>query len=76
MIVLTFQKELILIKQVQQKSAIVVTIGFLNEGFKFQTCACNRCHDLLMISMNLSDITILNINGAYYCCIVSKINKK
>ena len=34
---------------------------FLNYGFKFQPNVCNRCHDLLMMSMNLSDIAILNI---------------
>ena len=32
---------------------------FLNYSFKFQPNFCNRCHDLLMMSMNLSDIAIL-----------------
>ena len=32
--------------------------NFLNYSFKFQSNACNRCHDLLMMSMNLSDIAI------------------
>ena len=48
---------------------------FLNKGFKFQPNVCNRCHDLLMISMNLSDIAILNIKSADYCCIVGGISK-
>ena len=48
---------------------------FLNKGFKFQSCVCNRCYDLLMMSMNLSDIAILNIVGADYCCIISGISK-
>ena len=34
---------------------------FLNYSFKFQPNVCNRCHDLLMMSMNLSNIAILNI---------------
>ena len=34
---------------------------FLNKGFKFQPNICNRCHDLLMMSINLSDIAMLNI---------------
>ena len=34
---------------------------FLNKSFKFQPNICNRCHDLLMMSMNLSDMAILNI---------------
>ena len=47
---------------------------FLNKGFKFQSYVCNRCHDLLM-SMNLSNIYILNIKNADYYCIISGINK-
>ena len=33
----------------------------LNKGFKFQRYVCNRCHDLLLMSMNLSNIAILKI---------------
>ena len=47
---------------------------FLNRGFKFQTNVCNRYQDLLMMSINLSDITILNIKGSHYCCIISGIS--
>ena len=36
---------------------------------------CNRCHDLLMMCMNLSDIAILNIKGSDYHCIISLISK-
>ena len=39
---------------------------FLSKGFKFQPNVCNRYHDLLMMSMNLSDIAILNIESADY----------
>ena len=48
---------------------------FLNKGFRFQPNVCNRCHDVLMMSMNLSDIAILNIQGADYCFIISGISK-
>ena len=48
---------------------------FLNKGFMFQPNACNRCHDLLMMSMNRSDIAILNIKSADYHCIISGISK-
>ena len=48
---------------------------FLNNSFKFQPNVCNRCHNLLMISMNLSDIAILNIKGSDYRCIISLISK-
>ena len=30
----------------------------LNKGFEFQPYVCNRCYDLLMMSMNLGDIYI------------------
>ena len=47
---------------------------FLNYSFNFKPIVCNSCHDLLMISMNLSDIAVLNINGSYYRCINEAIN--
>ena len=48
---------------------------FLNYSFKFQPNVCNRCHDLLMISLNLSDIAILNIKGSDYRYIIILISK-
>ena len=36
---------------------------FLNFSFKFSPNVCNRCHDLLIMSMNLSNISIL----IWYC---------
>ena len=48
---------------------------FLNCSFKFQSNFCNRCHDLLMMSINLSNISILNIKSSDYCCIISLISK-
>ena len=47
----------------------------LNYNFKFQLNCRNKCHDLLMMSLNLRDILILNINGSDYCCIISLISK-
>ena len=48
---------------------------FLNFSFKFQPNVCSRCHGLLMMSMNLSDIAILNIKDSDYRCIISLISK-
>ena len=48
---------------------------FSDYSFKFQPNVSTRCHDLLMMSMNLSDIAILNIKGSDYCCIISLISK-
>ena len=48
---------------------------FLNKDFKFQPNVCNRYHDLLMMSMNLSDIAILNIKSLDSRCIIRGIRK-
>ena len=37
---------------------------FFNHGFKFQDSECNGCHDLTVLSVNISDnanITVKNI---------------
>ena len=34
---------------------------FLNKRFKFQVYGCNRCHDILIISIKLSDVIITKI---------------
>ena len=50
MIELTFWMELMLTKEVHQKSVM-----FVNYSFQFQPYVCNRCHDLLlMMSINLA----------------------
>ena len=49
---------------------------FLNKGFKFEPDLCNRCHDLLMVSMSLSNIAVLNIKGSIYCYIIIRISKR
>ena len=48
---------------------------FLNYSFKFQPIVCNICHDLLVMSVNLSNIAILNFKGSDYRCIISLISK-
>ena len=76
LIELTFLKELMLKKTSASKECdICLDWYFLNYGFKFQPNVCNRCHDLLMMSMNLDDIAILNIKGSVYCCIINRISK-
>ena len=48
---------------------------FLDKGFKFQPNVCDGYHDLLMMSMNLSDIGILNIKDSYYRFIIRELAK-
>ena len=47
---------------------------FLDKGFRFQLADSNGCHDVLMIFLNLNDISILNIRCADYHCIISRIS--
>ena len=46
-------------------------------SFRFEPNDCNRCHDILIMSVNLSDIDILNIKDSDYCHIISlfSVNK-
>ena len=75
MIKLKFLKKVMLIREENQKSLIfAITSIFINKGFMFQPNVCNRCHDLSM-SMNLSNIYILNIESDYYRCIIYQISK-
>ena len=46
---------------------------FLYKGFNFQPYACNGCHDVLMMSMNISDIVILRLQDFDYHCVISRI---
>ena len=70
-----FLKRLMLINQVHHKSVIFLISYFLNKGFKFQPNVCNKCHDLLMMSLNLSDFVILNSKGSNCHCIITRISK-
>ena len=48
---------------------------FLDKRFKFPPDVWNGCDDVLMMSMNRSNIAILNIHDADSCCIIIGINK-
>ena len=48
---------------------------FLDYSFKFQPNVWNRCHNLLMMSVNLSDTAIWNIKGSDYHFIISLTTK-
>ena len=74
MIELTFQKVLILIRELHQKSHICWYCYFLDRGSKFQLSVCNVCHDVSMMSMTLNNIAILNICDVDYCFVINGIS--
>ena len=49
---------------------------FLDKGCRFQPDVSNGCHDVLLISMNLSDIAILNIQGGDCRYIIRGFSKR
>ena len=46
---------------------------FLDKGFKFQLYVCNGCHDVLMMSMNFSNIVILKNHDVDYRFIINGV---
>ena len=67
-----------------KESDVCIYWYFLNYSFKFQPNVCNRCHDLLMMSINLSNIAILNFKclviwlkkvGHYKTYILKRVKK-
>ena len=47
---------------------------YFNHGFKFQDYVCNGCHDLTMLSLNISDIAIITVKNIDYRCTIYNIS--
>ena len=62
-------------KSNNSKECIVCQYYDFNRRFKFQKSVCNGCHDLLMLCLNISDITIITFKGVDYRCIIHDISK-
>ena len=59
----------------KSKECMICHYCFFSHGFKFQDYVCNGCHDLTMLYLNISDITIITVKIVDYCCIVNNISK-
>ena len=59
----------------KSRECMICHYWFFNHGFKFQDYVCNGCHDLKMLSVNISDIVITTVKNVDYCCIVYNISK-
>ena len=68
-------KKLILLKVTAPKNGWFTTIGFFYHGFEFHDRVCSGCHDLTMLCLNISDITITTDKNVNYRCIMHNINK-
>ena len=48
---------------------------FFNHEFKFQDYVCNGCHDLTILSVNISEIVIITVQNVDYCYVIHNISK-
>ena len=48
---------------------------FFNHGFKFQYSACNGCHALSKLCLNISHIAVITAKNINYRCIIHNISK-
>ena len=58
------------LKSNSSKECMICHYWFL----KFQNSVCSGCHDLTMLSVNISNIAIITIKNVDYCCIIHNIS--
>ena len=68
-------EEINLTKNINSIEFIVCHYCSFNHGSKFHNSVYNACHDLTMLCLNLSDITIIDVKVVDYCCIAHDISK-
>ena len=59
----------------KSNSCMICHYWLLNHGLRFQYSFCNGCHDLTMLSVNISDIAIITVNNVDILCIIHNISK-
>ena len=64
---------MILLKSNNSKKCMICHYWFSNHGF--EDFVCNGCHDLKMLSGNISDIAIITVKNVDYHCIIHNISK-
>ena len=62
-------------KSNKSKEWMICHYCFFNHRFKFKDPVYNDCHDLTILFLNISDIAIITVKNADYCCIVHNIKQ-
>ena len=62
-------------KSNNSKEYMVCHYWFFNHGFKYEDSVCNNCHDFLIQCADISNIAIVTVKVADYCCIIYSISK-
>ena len=57
------------------KKCMIYHYCFCNHGFEFQDYVCNGCNDLIMLCLNISNITIITVKNIDYQCTIHNISK-
>ena len=55
-------------------SVLSVTISFLDKEFRFESSVWYGCHDILMMSSDITSVTIFSVYGVVYRCIIFSIS--
>ena len=63
------------IKSNKSKECMICHYFFFKHGFKFQDSVCNGCHDLTVLSVNISNIATITFKNIDYHCIVHNIGR-
>ena len=64
-----------LTKSNNSKECMICHYWFFNHGVKFQDSVCDGCHDLIILSVNISNIAIITVKNIDYRCIIHNISK-
>ena len=59
----------------KSRECMICRSWFFNHEFKFQDYVFNDCHDLIMLSVNISDIATITVKNVDYHCIIYNISK-
>ena len=63
-----------LAKSEKNKECVICHYRFFNHVFNFQNYVCNGCHDLTILSVNLSNIAIITAENVDYRYIIHNIS--
>ena len=65
-----------LAKHNNNKECMICHYFFFNHGqFKFQGSVCNGCHDLTMLTINISNIVIITVKNVIIAVLFQTLGK-
>ena len=62
-------------KSDKKNECMICHYWIFNHGLKFKNSICNGCHDLTVLSVNISNIAIIIVRIVNYCYIIHNISK-